>query len=107
MVSVGYQGYVFSGVYRKHSEDIIHFSEKLLQFNEMNHFVLGDLNFNCYSPQPYSNGELQCSHYINEIGFVALEKDSATFIGHRNSDIEHILVPQDCIDLCSSGSVMT
>ena len=111
LISIGYQGVVFSGVYRKHAQDIIHFSEKLLQFDEMPHFILGDLNFNCFQPTQYRNNEIQSSQYINEIGFAVLPKDStitrrAVAVGHTDSNIDHILIPQDYLSYCDNGTVI-
>ena len=107
MLSVCYQGYVISGVYRKHGQDILHLSNKLTQFGNMPHIAVGDYNFNMFNPTVDRLNEIPYSHHINEIGLVPLEKDSpftryATASGHRDSDIDHALVPRELVNRCSS-----
>ena len=110
MCSLAFQGYVFSGVYRKHSQDILDFTNKLNKFESMPHIGIGDVNFNCYNPQP-GRRDINFSHHINECGWVCLAKDSSvtwrrSAYSYPASNIDHILVPREMESYFNNGTVV-
>ena len=111
MISFCFQGYVFSGVYRKHNDDIINFCNKLTQFGDRPHFAMGDVNSNVFNPARWKSSEMFFSNHLADLGFAILEKDSRVTRHHQHpgevdSDIDHILVPSELLPCCSSGVVV-
>ena len=108
-LSVCFQGYALSGLYKIHREDVLDFCDRLTMFEDMPHFSCGDFNGDLYSPTRPS--DVIYSGHVNDLGFIVVEKDEshtrfAQFPGHIDSDIDHIVVPEDYLHCCSSGTVV-